>query len=289
MIIQYEVRILRSVSRDWSALSMTIKVRPLVWKKDFELVRVFLAETYNLTQSFQNWIPSKFENIKFDPCGQPYRDEEDDYIKIWEEVDESEKPSTSTVVAVTFMKSSGECWIQIHPHCRPIEKELVLWIEERRRGMKADGNLELELLFRVDENDMKRKTLLAGLGYEDRGLEEYGRVRPIGVPIPQCQLPEGFAIRHVDLRKDFMQYREVQAAVFPHCRGMTKKILRAYGSASFYNAELDLVAVAPEGRFASFVTVRMDPLIRIAEFEPVGTHPKYRRLGLAKALTCEGC
>ena len=49
-----------------------------------------------------------------------------------------------------------------------------------------------------------------------------------------------------------------------------------------------LVAVDPNGDFAALCTVRMDSVSRMAELEPVGTHPNYRKLGLAKSVVCEG-
>ncbi|MHA2386529.1 MAG: GNAT family N-acetyltransferase, partial [Candidatus Thorarchaeota archaeon] len=58
--------------------------------------------------------------------------------------------------------------------------------------------------------------------------------------------------------------------------------------ASFYKEDLDIIAVDPKGKFAAFCTVRMDPISRIAELEPVGTHPDHRKLGLGKAVICEG-
>ena len=73
-------------------------MRAFTWKKDFELVRAFLILTHNLTRSFQNWIPSMFENIKFGPCGTEYRDEEDEYIKIWGKTDNSDIPTVSKPV-----------------------------------------------------------------------------------------------------------------------------------------------------------------------------------------------
>jgi len=112
---------------------MALKVRAFTWKKDFELVRAFLILTYNLTHSFQNWIPSMFENIKFGPCGTEYRDEEEEYIKIWENPHDSGISPISKIVAVTFCKLSGDCWIQIHPDRRFSEKEIVPWLEEEQR------------------------------------------------------------------------------------------------------------------------------------------------------------
>jgi len=260
-------------------------MRSFTWKNDFELVQAFLILSYNLTHSFQNWIPSRFENIKFGPCGLEYRDEEDEYIKIWEKPDDPDVPK---IVAITYLKPSGDCWIQIHPDQRSIEKEIVLWLENQMKKTGSHATQELELRFYVDETDEKRKTLLTKLGYDDCGLEECNRERPVDMPVPEYQLPDGFTIRSADVKADFVRYKEVQAAVFPHCSNMTRKTVKIYSTASFYNKDLDLVAVDRHGIFAAFCTVRMDPVSRIAELEPVGTHPDYRDLGLARALICEG-
>ena len=267
---------------------MALKMQSFTWKKDFELVRAFLILTYNLTRSFQNWIPSMFENIKFGPCGTEYRDEEDEYVKIWEKTDDSDVSSVSKIVAVTFLKPSGDCWIQIHPDHRFFEKEIVLWMEKQRKEIKSNETPELELRFYVDETDEKRKALLTELGYEDSGLNEYNRKRPIDEPIPEYQPPDGFTIRSVDVEKDFVQYKKVLAAVFPHCSRMTKRTAKIYSTASFYNKDLDLVAVDRHGNFAAFCTVRVDPVSKMAELEPVGTHLDYRKLGLARSVICEG-
>jgi mycothiol synthase len=229
-----------------------------------------------------------FENIKFGPCGPEYRDEEDEYIKIWEETDGSDISSVSKMVAVTFCKPSGDCWIQIHPDYRFLEKEILLWIERQRREIESNETSGLELRLRIDETDEKRRALLTELGYKNSGLSEYNRERPIEMPVPEYQLPDGFIIRSVDVEADFVQYKKVLTAVFPHCCHMTRRTVRIYSTASFYNRDLNLVAVSAHGDFAAFCTVRIDPLSRMAELEPVGTHPDYRRLGLARSVICEG-
>jgi ribosomal protein S18 acetylase RimI-like enzyme len=267
---------------------MAIEMRSFTWNKDFEVVRDFLILTHNLTRSFQNWIPSMFENIKFGPCGMEYRNGEDEYIKMWEKTEDSDGSSVSKLVAVTFLKPSGDCWIQIHPDYRFVEEEIVPWIEKQKRKIKSNETPELELRFYVNETDEKRKSLLRELGYEDAGLNEYDRIRPLDKSIPKCPPPNGFTIRSVDVEEDFVQYKKVQAAVFPHCSHMTKRRAKIYSTASFYHKDLDLVVVDQHGNFAAFCTVRIDPVSRMAELEPVGTHPDYRKLGLARSVICEG-
>lgn len=268
---------------------MTIKQRSFNWEKDFELVRSFLIETYKMTHSLHNWIPIMFENIKFGQCGaEEYQDEEDEYIKIWEEIDHSEGSSTSTIVAVVNWSPPSRYFIQIHPDYRYFEKELVFWIEKHSKDTRKDKTKKAKILFTVEETDEERITLLTELCYENLGLEEYNRTRSIDLPLPGYELPAGFTIKQVDVEEDYIQYKKVLESVFRHCGRMTENMAKIYASASFYKAELDLVAVDPNGRFAAFVTVRLDPVSRIAELEPVGTHPDYRKLGLAKAVILEG-
>ena len=58
--------------------------------------------------------------------------------------------------------------------------------------------------------------------------------------------------------------------------------------APLYRRDLDIVAVASEGELASFCTVWFDDVTRTGAFEPVGTSPKYQKMGLGKAVMTEG-
>jgi predicted N-acetyltransferase YhbS len=55
-----------------------------------------------------------------------------------------------------------------------------------------------------------------------------------------------------------------------------------------YRKDLDLFVVAPNGDYASFGTVWIDEKNEYGNFEPVGTHTEYQRMGLASALMFEG-
>jgi ribosomal protein S18 acetylase RimI-like enzyme len=57
---------------------------------------------------------------------------------------------------------------------------------------------------------------------------------------------------------------------------------------SAYRDDLHVLVEAPDGTMAASTIMWLDPANRSVEFEPVGTHPEYRRLGLARAMMLHG-
>ena len=95
--------------------------------------------------------------------------------------------------------------------------------------------------------------------------------------------PAGFELRPVSLPGDLSARVDVHRAAFAPSR-VTAESYGALTARPPYRDDLDWVAVAPDGRFAAFCLVWLDQQNRVAEMEPVGTHPDFRRLGLARAV-----
>ncbi|MGN5382030.1 GNAT family N-acetyltransferase [Streptomyces lasalocidi] len=55
-----------------------------------------------------------------------------------------------------------------------------------------------------------------------------------------------------------------------------------------YRGDLHVLVEAPDGTMAASTVMWLDEANRTAEFEPVGTHPSYRRLGLGRAMLLHG-
>ena len=56
-----------------------------------------------------------------------------------------------------------------------------------------------------------------------------------------------------------------------------------------YIPDLDLVAVAPDGSLAAFCVCWLGKHREISgQIEPLGVHPRWRRLGLGRAILSEG-
>ncbi len=51
-----------------------------------------------------------------------------------------------------------------------------------------------------------------------------------------------------------------------------------------YRANLDCVVEAPDGSLVAYCLAWLDEANGVGELEPVGTHPDYRRRGLASAV-----
>lgn len=261
-------------------------MRDFHWERDFESVRRFLAEIFSIRRAYTNWIPSELENIKFGPGGSIYLDAEDEYLKIWGVFDEAQQIELR-IIAVSYTKPPARYWLCVHPDYMSMVRGIVLWMQNRVKEMKRDEEREVRMSLVVDDDDAEFIRVLSDLGFQKGEVEGDKQIWPVDSPVPAYSIPKGYTIRNAVIEKDFLKYREVQMAVFSHITSMSKELLALYSTASFYQEDLDLVAVAPDGRFAAFCTARIDPLSKIAELEPVGTHPDYRRLGLAKAVICE--
>jgi GNAT superfamily N-acetyltransferase len=55
-----------------------------------------------------------------------------------------------------------------------------------------------------------------------------------------------------------------------------------------YRGDLHVLVEAPDGTMAASTIMWLDEVNKTAEFEPVGTHPGYRRRGLARAMLLHG-
>ena len=243
--------------------------------QDLQKIMDFLRDTYLDTRTIQNWLPNRFENS--------YRDLVSD-VRIWEEID----GDPHRIVAMANPEIPFRYFIQIHPDHTHLEEEIVQWIEKHCTALKPDPGTEQKLSIVTLDGNPTRETLLREQGFEKGSIYGILRIRPVDTPIPDFPPPEGFEIRSVNKKTDFKRIAKAIRTIFGHGEWFTAEVLEGIASLSFYHEDLDLVAVAPDGNIASFCTFRVDPPSRITELEPMGTHPDYRSLGLAKALLCEG-
>ena len=159
---------------------------------------------------------------------------------------------------------------------------LVRQAEERLRERGA-GSIEVT----AGDDDSELVAALRSLGYTPTGTEGV----ELGCATDRAQapaLPEGFAMRWLEPGLDDA-YVELHRAAWSTIKPSTYD--RAAHTAVLAMPDFDRalvpIAAAPDGTLAASCIVWFDPVTRTSEIEPLGTHPAYRRRGLARAVSVE--
>ncbi len=131
--------------------------------------------------------------------------------------------------------------------------------------------------------DPERLAFLRARGYE---IEPAARafayhLRELS-DLPDPVLPDGYRLRTVE-PADLEARVELHRVVWEPSR-VTVESFSKLQTVWPYRADLDCVVEAPDGSLVAYCLAWLDDANRVGELEPVGTHPDYRRRGLASAV-----
>lgn len=244
---------------------------------DFGRVKAFLAKTFIQKHSFQLLIPTRFENAVFFDTNRSQN------VQIWFDSKNSKHKNDTRIVGIVILDRPTDFILITHPNYKPLLTEMILWAEHVLTLKK--NKKEIHFTTFSPEKDSEQNAILTKLGYIKKHVSEHNRIRLPTMPLPDNPIPEGFHIKPI-YEEEYDQYVKAVEIVFNHDK-FTHDIFTAMRQASFYHDELLLGAFTNDGILAAFCCVRIDEN-RIAEFEPVGTLPRYRNKGLAKSLMNEG-
>lgn len=203
-----------------------------------------------------------------------------DLLHLWED------PQGNLLGFVLVYPAFGFFDMQVRPDQRgtAVEVEMVAWVHaffQTRRQTSSPG----ALYTLVNEHDQHRHTLLAQHGYQ-RGDAWLYLQRALRAPLPAVPLAGGFEVRSVAGEHEAAERATVLAAAYDAPVQVDR--YRQFMHAPGYVPDLDVVAVAPDGRFGAFAMGWVDAHTRVGQFEPVGTAPSMRRRGLGAAVLTEG-
>lgn len=173
---------------------------------------------------------------------------------------------------------------QVHPEHAELVDEVIDWYDTTAAGV--------ERAVRAGAADGFALERWAAHGYrtDPAALGDTGswtqlnerELTDVGQPV----LPEGFRFRTAD---------EVgpEAAVRAHVDAWAPSTYTVEGylgvrRTKAYRGDLHVLVEAPDGTMASSTIMWLDEANGTAEFEPVGTHPDYRRQGLGRAMLLHG-
>ena len=201
-----------------------------------------------------------------------------DVLSIWEE-------DGSVIAWVLASPRHGGFDAQVRPDRRDprFERTVLEYAEsETLRLMRRDGIERSRLDGECFRCDTLRAGLLRDLGWIPDGEPPFVLNTATLVDLPEPQVPEGYTVRAVRGVVEAAALGEVHAASFGST--WTPEMYRAVMEAPGYAQEREFVAAGSDGALAAFTVTWHDHLNRMGLFEPVGTHPDYRKRGLGKAL-----
>ncbi len=165
-----------------------------------------------------------------------------------------------------------------------LEREILEWGVARWRAIAASGGPGMNFVD-VPAGDTDRLALLDSLGFECHEWYQMHLSQPLPAAIPPGETPAGFSIRPLAGAAEVESYVALHRAAFGS-ENMTVVWQCQTLAMPEYRPDLDLVAVAPDGRLAGFCIgwlATVDGRTE-AQIEPLGVHPDFQGRGLGRTL-----
>ena len=172
-------------------------------------------------------------------------------------------------------------------HLDPLGDEMIEW------GLSRLNSDSKTLDTNCRESDTARVAFLEKLGFARTPTETISMRRDLDEPIPDSVLPAGFTIRSVKGEQEAEALAELHRLAFG-TDFVTTEARLTWMRVPEYDPNLDLVAIAPDGTFAAYCmcSISNEQNQTTGDLEgqtdPVATHPRYQKLGLARALLLTG-
>lgn len=174
---------------------------------------------------------------------------------------------------------------QVHPDHPGLVDEVIAWFDGTAAG------LERSVMPSAADGFALERWAAHGYGTDPAALGDTGswtqlNERDLTGGVERPHLPDGYRFLTADKAG-------AEAAVQAHVdawapSAYTVEAYERVRSTSAYRADLHVLVEAPDGTMAASTVMWLDEANATAEFEPVGTHPAYRRRGLARAMLLHG-
>ncbi|MFD6951291.1 GCN5 family acetyltransferase [Nocardiopsis sp. TSRI0078] len=173
---------------------------------------------------------------------------------------------------------------QVHPDHAGLVDEVIDWYDDTAAG------LERTVMPSAADGFALKRWAAHGYGTDPASLGDTGSWTQLNerdlTDVERPELPDGFRFRTAD---EAGPKAAVQAHVDAWApSAYTAESYQGVRRTAAYRGDLHVLVEAPDGTMASSTIMWLDEANRTAEFEPVGTHPDYRRLGLGRAMLLHG-
>ena len=184
-----------------------------------------------------------------------------------------------------------------HPNAdQSLHQQILAWADSRAREVRGtlSGHPMWFVNAFVGQTERIRDLEKAGFASQANvGKDAWSKVlmqRSAQISVADYTLPAGFIIRPLAGENEVDAYVELHRAVF-ESKNMTVEWRKRTLRRPEHIPDLDLVAVAPDGRLAAFCVCWLNKNPeekRSGQVEPLGVHKDLRKLGLGRAIVSEG-
>lgn len=178
----------------------------------------------------------------------------------------------------------------IHPRVdrAVLEPEIVQWGVQRGQMVANEQatTFPINVWLRSDHPQPERVSRLQAQGLMPGARQDVTMQCDLGkdhFSEEMFPVPDGFRIRPLRGQTEVAAYVTLHRAAFGSTVMRESWRMRTLQMPQ-YRPELDLVAVAPDGRLAAFCIGWLHPQQPLAQIEPMGVHPEFHRLGLGQAI-----
>ena len=197
-------------------------------------------------------------------------------IRLWE-------AKTGELAGAVLFENTHGAALVCDPGRRELAEAMLAWAEEHYAHR---GGATRALTIEATASNSSLEQLLRSRGYAKPQAHYIRREKPLANSQPErVPLPDGFTVKSIEDVAELRAFHKAVEVVFNFQDSVD--VYHILQQAPSYVPELDLILLSPEGEVASFCTIWLDRESGLAEFEPVGTVPKYRKRGLGTALLTE--
>lgn len=168
-------------------------------------------------------------------------------------------------------------------------QEMYIWAEEQAMQIAREkGKASIYVLWVLHDDEV------LGGHFGERGYHlQRGYVhmtRTLDDATAPDSVADGFVVRGCRGEPEVSARARAQYSAFKSSAPFGRYLERFtnFMRSPVYDPELDIVAVAPDGKIGAFCIAWTDPVNQVGLFEPVGTHTEFQRVGLGRAVMHEG-
>ncbi|TLM97871.1 hypothetical protein FDZ73_24360, partial [bacterium] len=167
-----------------------------------------------------------------------------------------------SLLAYAITDPWNNLWFDLLPEFMEtsIENEIVQWgVSCLLNEVRKEGNpAEITLDTNCSSDNWKRIAMLQRQGFTEKPLRTLQLICNLKDPLPSSELPPGFTLRTVRGEIEADALANLHRAAFG-TDAMTAEYRASMMLVPGYEPDLDLLAVAPNGKLAAFCVCQVDP------------------------------